>query len=124
GHLAGATVHDQVDDKRKAEETRDDERSRNDLAPPYSAPDAARIDAPLLVSTPVPSRCIPQIQCSRVRTAWPRTNRFWFFCRMPARRRSDHLPAAANRRCSALVSRGGLSWRRTARATAGPGCWR
>ena len=74
GHLAGAAVHNQVDDKRKAKETRDDERNGNDPAPPYSAPNAARIDAPLVVSTPVPSRGISQIQCSRVRTAWPRAH--------------------------------------------------
>jgi hypothetical protein len=71
GHLARAAVHDQVDDKRKAKETRDDERNGNDPAPPFSAPNAARIDASLVVSTPVPGRGISQIQCSRVRRGWP-----------------------------------------------------
>src|SRR4029078_163018 len=88
GHLAGAAVHDQLNDKRHAKETRDDERNGNDPAPPISAPNAARIDVSLVVSTPVTSRGISQIQCSRVRRAWPRDRQSWFFCRMPAHRRS------------------------------------
>jgi len=36
GHLTGTTVNNEVDDKRKAQKTSDDERNRNDFAPNYS----------------------------------------------------------------------------------------